>query len=356
MGGEREGDMKVWQIATGEPGRDYRHLFFDHDLMILGPSDRGDALNGAYNYGPALTPPRQVHRFATGPRPRDWVIARLGHEVIGVGRVPEGTEDQYGFDEMFRSVYGWDLCHLRRVKWAQGNDLGDLAGVYRHALEKPAFSGVNEERVIELVEAIPEERFDGELRTLPDIDTERYSDEELGVRLFQEGVSNRNIEDILLALRQAERLCSWYDTQGSDRPTEHEVVSHVVLPIFLGLGWSHQQIAVEWQNVDMAFCKRTPTRPGNCVMVLEAKGLGKSLSETYTQPRRYVERLGLRSVRYIVTTDGASLFLYERLEDGWPDEPTPIGYLDVRSLQKQYVLPQGTDLVETLVQLQPSAM
>jgi hypothetical protein len=30
--------MKVWQIATGESGRDYRELFLDHDIMIIGPS------------------------------------------------------------------------------------------------------------------------------------------------------------------------------------------------------------------------------------------------------------------------------------------------------------------------------
>ncbi|MBA7663572.1 hypothetical protein ES703_71617 [subsurface metagenome] len=33
--------MKVWQIATGETGRDYRDLFLEHDIMILGPSDKG---------------------------------------------------------------------------------------------------------------------------------------------------------------------------------------------------------------------------------------------------------------------------------------------------------------------------
>ena len=62
-----------------------------------------------------------------------------------------------------------------------------------------------------------------------------YTDEELGVALFQAGIGSRNIEEILAALRQAKRLCSWYRTADqSGRPTEHEVVSHVVLPIFRG--------------------------------------------------------------------------------------------------------------------------
>lgn len=104
----------------------------------------------------------------------------------------------------------------------------------------------------------------------------------------------------------------------------------------------------------MAFFQRTPTTPENCVMVLEAKGLGEPLAETLLQPRRYVEQHGLGGVRYLVTTDGATLFLYERPGAEWRADP--VGYLDVMSLQKTYLLPGGTDLVKTLVRLQPGAV
>lgn len=347
--------MKVWQIATGEPGRDYRRLFFKHDLMILGPGEEGDARDGKYESRPSNTPQNQVHRFYCGPEPGDRVLARLGHEVIRVGRIPPEPEYQYTFDKTFRSTYGWNLSHLRRVKWAQDLDLGDLAGVYRKAKQKPSFTGVNEKEVIEKVERIPDSEFDGDLEDIPEVNTELYSDEELSVELFRRGVSNKNALDIVAALRQAERLCSWYDgdARESGRPTENEVVSHVILPIFPGLGWSHQQVAVEWKKVDMAFFKGAPTKPDNCVMVLEAKGLGKPLVDRHVQARGYVDKHGLEAVRYIATTDGAVLFLYERPGDGWHEDPTPIGYLDVRSLQKQYRLPEGTDLVDTLVRLQP---
>jgi len=51
--------MKVWQIATGEPSRDYRELFFDHDVMILGPGRHGNALSGEYAKGRANSAMRQ---------------------------------------------------------------------------------------------------------------------------------------------------------------------------------------------------------------------------------------------------------------------------------------------------------
>ena len=87
-------------------------------------------------------------------------------------------------------------------------------------------------------------------------------------------------------------------------------------------------------------------------MVLEAKGLGRALSQVLEQPQGYVNNLGLKNTKYILTTDGANLFVYGKAGDKW--NPNPIGYISVSSLQKQYVLPKGISLVDTLVMLQPS--
>ncbi|MBW1779730.1 MAG: hypothetical protein JRL30_03225 [Deltaproteobacteria bacterium] len=111
-------------------------------------------------------------------------------------------------------------------------------------------------------------------------------------------------------------------------------------------------MAVEWNRVDIAFFKNTPTTENNCVMVLEAKGLGMALSEVLEQPLGYVNNLKLKNTRYILITDGANLFVYGKSSDKW--HSNPIGYVSVSSLQKEYVLPKGTNLVDTLVALQPS--
>lgn len=345
--------MNVWQIATGEPGRDYRELFFDHDIMIMGPSHLGDALSNDYAIGPPNDSKRQVHSFAHNPKPGDRVLMRIAHDVIGIGQIPLEDEYQYSFDETFKCVYSWDLCHCRRVIWAENYELGDLAFVYQSAKQKPTFTQVHEPHIVNMVRDINDTYFERLLKELPNINSSIYSDEELGVELFRAGISNKNIGDILIALQQAERLCAWYDSSGRS-PSENEVVSHIILPLFLGLGWSHQQIAVEWNKVDMAFFKKTPTTPENCVMVLEAKGLGNVVSDVLQQPKDYVESLELTNVKHIVTTDGENLFMYEKSGREWISNPT--GYLNVSILQKQYVLPKNTSLVDTLVSLQPSAV
>ena len=345
--------MNVWQIATGEPGRDYRELFLDHDIMILGPGDRGNAIENNYADGIPNSAGSQVHNFTHKPKPGDRVIMRFAHDVVGVGQIPREDEPLYSFVEAFRCVYGWDLCHCRRVIWAEQYDLGDLANVFHRAKQKPSFTQVHERRIMEMIHTINNSHFDRPLKEMPSIDASTYTEETLGVELFRAGISNKNIDDILKALQQSGRLCSWYWSEHCGRsPSENEVVSHIILPLFLGLGWSHQQMAVEWNKVDISFFKNTPTKVDNCVMVLEAKGLGKALSEVLEQPQRYVNNLKLKNARYILTTDGANLFVYGKSGDRW--NPNPIGYISVSSLQKEYILPKGTNLVGTLVMLQPS--
>lgn len=347
--------MKVWQIATGESGRDYRDLFWDHDIMILGPSDYGDALLYRYGDGKANSSWCQVHNFAHGPGPGNRVLMRFAKEIIGVGEIPQEAEYQYSFDSRFNCVYGWDLCHTRRVIWAEGLDLGELSEVYRNTKQKPSFTGVGEQHILKMVETIDDSYFNRPLKEMPIIETDVYSEEELGVKLFQSGISNRNVGDIINALQQAERLYSWYRSQQCGHtPTEHEVVSHIILPIFLGLGWSHQQSAVEWNKVDLAFFKKTPTTKENCVMVLEAKGMGKALSNVLFQPLEYINNLELSNVRYILTTDGINLFVYQKSDGEWDTDP--VGYFNIWRLQKEYILPKRTNVVDTLVRLQPSAI
>lgn len=344
--------MKVWQIATGEIGRDYRDVFFNYDIMILGPSHLGDAALNSYAEIP------KVRSFARNPSPGDRVLMRLAGEVIAVGEIPPGDENQYSFNEVFNCVYGWDLCHCRRVIWSKKKSiLSEFAEAFSKITPMAAFTQVHRQDIVKKARKIHSSVFDRPLEELPNIDASIYSEGELGIELFRAGISNKNIDDITEALQQAERLRSWYESDPDvcgRKPTEKEVISHMILPLFLGLGWSHQQVAVEWNRIDMAFFKETPTTAKNCVMVLEAKGLGKPLDKALEQPKRYVRKKGLYGVKYILATDGANLFVYERKKRGWSLDP--IAYLSIRSLQKEYILPKSTNAIDTLVRLQPSAV
>lgn len=345
--------MTIWQIATGDTGRNYSSIFFDHDVMILGGSWLGDAQLHCYNDKRANSEGNQINNFTFSPSPGDRVLMRFGKQVIGVGEIPPDSNGGYSFEEAFRCVYGWELCHTRRVKWADNLDVSELEHVFKKMKQKPSFTAIHEKHIVDIVTKIDSSHFKRNLKELPSLNTKRYTQEELGIELFQSGISNKNIQDILSALEQADRLCTWYQSESSGRyPTENEVISHIVLPLLLGLGWSHQQLAVEWNRVDMAFFSKAPTDASNCIMILEAKGLGAGLGDVLQQPVDYVDRLNLDKVDNILITDGANLFVYEKeSNNNWGDEP--VAYLSVQHLLKEYILPKNTNPVSTLVQLKP---
>jgi hypothetical protein len=349
--------MKIWQIATGEAGRDYRSLFFDYDIMIIGSSHEfGNAFDNADKYKNETpnSEDNQVLSFANKPKPGDRVLMRYKKEVIGIGQIPMDIENQYSFRNEFKCVYGWNLCHTRRVIWTDENLPDKIRHIFKDRKQQPTFTEVHES-LKKYAEELSIKHFNRPLKELPNINFNNYNEDELGIELFKKGISNKNIDDIIKSLNQADRLKSWYLSDNSGRtPTENEVISHMILPIFLGLGWSHQQIAIEWNKVDVAFFKKTPTIEKNCVMILEAKGLGKSLGDVLNQPREYVKTLKLNNVKSIVTTDGANVFVYS-IENNKVNEE-PIGFFNINHLQREYVLPKNINLVDTLVQLQPTSI
>jgi hypothetical protein len=82
--------------------------------------------------------------------------------------------------------------------------------------------------------------------------------------------------------------------------------------------------------------------------------MGEALGDVLEQPKEYIRKLRLKHVRYIVVTNGATLFVYAKKGDIW--NPTPIAFLDVTCLQREYILPRRTNPIDTLVMLQPSAL
>lgn len=152
------------------------------------------------------------------------------------------------------------------------------------------------------------------------------------------------------------RATNWYSGQAENRPTEHEIVAHVVLPLLKALGWSEQLLAVEWHKIDMAVFWRTPTEINNCCLVCEAKSLGHGLQGTWKQARNYWSSLNLINCRSILLTDGARFYLYSYDDEReiWIDAPR--GYFNVFKLRQRHIVPPNTNAVDTLIALTPSQL
>ena len=349
-----EDQMKLWQIAAGDPGRDYTDLFLHYDLMLIGPGEPGEFSEP--RYADVHKPMRdQIRSFKEKPQPGDLVLLRSSHDVRAVGRIPELDAGGYTWRAHFDDVLGWDLQHTRRVVWSEKavGVLEDLQPVFGNYKQQRTFTGVKERRLIDRLQHLDAAV---ERRSLNDMSTdaaEPLNQEELGVELFQSGLPNDSVERVLASISLIGRLQHWYESSRSGaRPSETETVAHMIVPLMLGLGWSEQLLAVEWKHVDLAFFDRTPTAEENCAIVCEAKTRGRALKDAYRQAKRYVQHHSLDRCLKIVATDGVLLLVYHRQSGEWPE--TPNGYVNLLKIRRANVYPWRTGGVDTLISLMPS--
>lgn len=351
----------VWQIASGESGRKYTDLFLQHDVMFCGPGRFGpfdeaiyrDVVDRGLFSGNKVG---QVRNFAVRVRPGDRILLRSGYRVEAIGVVDAAG---YQHNPTFDDVYGWDLQHTQRVVWQQQL----TAELLNRQSEKelfsdrkmiPTFTRVNDRSILDPIRDLLDNVVERELKELPVPPPAPLTLEQLGEALFARGLSYDSVRSVRRTILKLRRLIDWYRQSGlaDSRPTETEVVAHIVLPLMTALGWSEQLLAVEWRKIDLAVFWGTPTDADRCCIVCEAKVIGHGLQDVLDQATRYIETLDLTATGKILLTDGQRFYLYQREGDGWNQQPS--GYLNLLKIREDHICPPGCNAVETLMALTPS--
>ncbi len=350
---------QVWQIACGEKGRRYDKLFLDHDVMFLGPGRFGPYSEDAYERNPAALAEgkgkiKYIRQFATNVHRKDIVLLRAGYRVLSVGRVM----GEYEYSPIFDDVYGWDVEHSRRVAWQKQHDEA-LAALQRESplfagrKQIPTFTRVHDTAVLDRVRHLFSQTERRDLLPLPRLPESPMTPEQLSDALFREGLSYDASLQVERAVRKLRGLLDWYGgARSPDRPTEHEVVAHMILPLLLALGWSEQLLAIEWKKIDLAGFIRTPTTPESCGLVCEAKGMDNPLQDVAQQAIGYCDAHQLVNCCKILVGDGGYFSLYRKRAGVWEAEPS--GYVSLRKLRRNYLWPRATDAVATLMALTPA--
>lgn len=355
---------QVWQMAAGQAGRFYSDLFLKHDVMFLGPGSFGPYSKAVYSRaaaegfaGSGIV--SNIASFHDNVSPGQIVLMRKGLRINAVGLVPDAG---YEWSETFDDVYGWDLQHTRRVIWQDhlAEDLERLQKdrpLFGDRKQIPTFTRVTDEKVLAPLRPLFSSLRQRTLRPLPLPLPAPLSLDEVGQQLFGRGVANDAIDKVIAAIERQRRLLRWYQQFGvaSNRPTEHEVVAHTVLPLLLALGWSEQLLAVEWRNIDLAAFWATPSTEQNCVLVCEAKTRHHGLQDVREQAYSYVEHLKLNYCQKVLLTDGGRFYLFERDSAGKPWSSQALGYLNVEKMRTDHIAPTNTNAISTIVALTPAA-
>lgn len=336
-------NQNLWQVGAGDTERSYGELCIKFDVMVIGPGDPGPFDEEKYSYlGDIKNSIRRFHREA---RKGDVILLRLGTgQILAVGVI---ADDKPTWMEEFGDIDGWDLQHVRRVCWFPNTEKDfptkTLGGQVR------TFASVSVPAVRNWVEQlkISKEARERPLAILPETSA-FLNDEELGHQLFLEGLPSEYIDNMTSILKSIRRVATWYrnkEKRPEGRPSEHETVSYLVMPLLFALGWSYQTAAIEWNGIDVALFERMPPEDATLTCVVEAKSLDKSVFSSLGQAINYAKGSGRDYCKQLVVTDGIRYTYFKRKKADFELR----AYLNILRMRKHYPLYNCEGAVEALI-------
>lgn len=339
----------VWQQASGDTDRDYSDLCFKWDVILNGPGYAGpwpDCKKALEEDGISRKKISDLSRFCEEIRDGDIIILRSGtSRVLGAGQVVGG----YEWHDEFGDVDGWNIQHLRRVRWVwAGRENPQQFDSY--ALNQgDTTQKLDKGPVMEWLESlhISDENLNRPLIELPESkDLMQISLSEVSEYLFEHGVASLSITELLDNIGELVRLAKWY--QRSNMPSEHETVTYLVVPLLRSLGWTPQRMAIEWNKVDLALFKRLPRNDDSLMAVVEGKRMDASCLTAMSQAMSYAE--GKSGCQRLIVTDGLRYGIYLRDKDGGF---SLFAYMNLTRLRYNYPIYECKGAREALLAMSP---
>lgn len=336
----------IWQHAAGDTNRNYAELCLNWGVILFGPGYAGQwpecekqlLIDGEH--------PRKMgilRRFAEEMREGDLVVLRIGTaEVQGVGQIVGA----YQHNEEFGDIDGWTLQHVRRVLWLwKGQKAFDTYAMKLGDTTQKLNIGPVTDWLSQLL--VPDETLSASLPELPvSVGSNDVSVEAISEFLFDHGVASASITHLLQEIGEFIRIAKWY--QRSSKPSEHETVAYLVVPLLRALGWTPQKMAVEWNHVDVALFEQLPRSNVTLQVVVEAKKMDNSCLSAASQAMAYAD--GKSACHRLIVTDGIRYGVYLRKGA----EPFSLyAYMNLARLKQAYPVYKCKGASDALLAMSP---
>jgi len=318
----------IWQHAAGDKNRNYADICLKWGVILNGPGYAGP-LPGCKDRllrdGWTSKKVTDLLRFSEEMKEGDFVVLRLGTtDILGVGVIV----GDYQWLEEFSDIDGWNLHHVRRVRWFwKGLESPKTFDTYTLKLGDTT-QRLDSPEVKKWIESLAKNKADGALATLPKSDKQNVEFEGISEYLFDKGVSSNSIEMLIREIDELIRIAKWYSKY--EKPSESETVTYLVVPLLRALGWTPQKMAVEWHNVDVALFSQLPRVDNNLSIVVEAKKKGDSCLSAKSQAQSYAK--GKVNCERLIVSDGLRYGVY--LKEG--DEFILYAYFNLTALKNDY--------------------
>ena len=340
-------NKNIWQHACGDTDRDYSQVCLDWDVIVNGPGHAGqypECIGILQKEGWTPKKLTDIKRFAQYMKDGDLVLLRLGTNVVlGVGIIV----GDYEWNENFSDIDGWELQHIRRVRWIlKLDEKPKLFKTYSLKFGDTTQELTSKEVKDWLTElTFTEQELNRTICQLPKIDSKEVTNQEIGEYLYEQGVSSNSIETLTKEFDELKRIAKWY--QGKPSPSEFETVAYLVVPIFRELGWTPQKMAIEWNNVDLALFDQLPRANENLAVVVEAKKKGNSCLTAKSQAQGYAQ--GKSHCKRLIVTDGLRYGTFLKIEE----EYKLFAYFNLVKLRNNYPIYKCGGVKEALKIMAP---
>lgn len=253
----------------------------------------------------------------------------------------------YEWHPEFGDVDGWDLQHVRRVRWLWSS-IDDPKLFDKYTLKQGDTTQVlTSPAIIDWLSNLESADPERPLQTLPGHhDSQEIELEDISEFLFNSGVASSSIARLLADIGELVRIAKW--SKQSGMPSEHETVAYLVIPLLRALGWTPQRMAVEWNRVDVALFNSLPRADRNLSVVVEAKKMNASCLSAMSQAQAY--SIGKHSCNRLIVTDGLRYGVYQK------DSNSSFklrSYLNLTRLRRNYPIYGCAGAQEALLMMGP---
>jgi hypothetical protein len=326
----------IWQIAAGDGDRAYPDICLEWDIILNGPGSLGPWPECRTELKTICSDRKisDLQRFCVEIKEGDLIVLHVGtQQVFGVGQVV----GYYLYSDLFNDLDGWDIGHLRRVKW-----------LWKYKDEPKTFKpyalkfgdttqllnpGEVQEWLAEL--NIPSLDPSWQPKLLPPEELGEILDmKNISDYLFDRGIAASSIDKLVQGMDELARIAAWYE-RSREQTSERETVAYLVVPLLRDLGWTPQKMAIEWQKVDLALFGNLPRTDSNLAVTVEAKNRGYSVLKAKSQAEWYATQPGREKCLRLIVTDGIRYAIFLRNLEGTFNRK-PSAYLNLTGLRKSY--------------------
>lgn len=315
--------MNYWQVAAGAEGRDYHQEFLKYGIAFVG----GD----------------QQTKLISQVQLGDRVVLKVGKSKIrAAGIVVErkgcykGNATIEGKDWLL-DFDGWDLPGYCYVDWHVPPNPVVVSGLTRYTIASINKRSIRQ-KADKIISSYPSCHVYAEPSNVEELD----DDEMLG-HLINRGLRTSTADELINTIKRIRLLANYYYHQCDWKEIrEHETRTFLIIPFLLSLGWSEQQLKIEYpiegrKKIDVA-CFKSPLVRGadnaNCTMILESKGFVEGLDYVYRQGQLYAK--SFPRCKVVVTSNGYCYRAYKRNEKKNTFDERPSAHLNLLRPTKKY--------------------